>query len=627
MISEVHPNVAADGSSLEAHEWVEIHNLERHPVSLQGWTIEDAQAIARLPAFELQGNESVLVVGSAADVAVAAGKSIIILESRRIGTGLRNAGDRVALINPYGVRYDAVSWGDVRWPRASEPPNPRQSIIRNASGNQSISDRLTPWTLGEAISAEPDRHRHPLPDTSVRITRALIDPDDDGPETITIRNVSRQPLITVNWTLTVNNALITLRSVRIEPGAEYDIQEPDGVIGGGLSSKGGHLVLRDSRGNWLSTASWGNDETFHRLPSATAGEAMHFTPLARIHPRIPWFDFDRNNTTLISAWHEPRLLQGSTIALQSLRDRPGAKVQQESQEAQVWISEVYPNAGQGRNDHSYEWFELTNSSDLPVPLDGWSIADNTSSDLLTGVIVPPNSSIAIGASDLAGPGIVVAITDGRIGNGLANSGDQLRLIDPAGELVSAFSWGDDRSYDAIDAPDEDESVQRASPNDAPMLARPTPGMPIPPPPAAQAVNASDARQPPTDRLNVPDSMQPAQSEPSHDLVAPEGEPRLRITEILPAPLPGQPEWVEIHNPTDQSINLTGWSIGDQNRRTELQGEINAGAYLVVSTQSLEMEADTIIVERIGNGLNNDADRVSVFAPDGRTRSRSQLRTR
>ena len=160
-----------------------------------------------------------------------------------------------------------------------------------------------------------------------------------------------------------------------------------------------------------------------------------------------------------------------------------------------------------------------------------------------------------------------------------------------------------------------------------MLARPTPGIPIPPPPAAQAVNASDAQQPPTDQLNVPDSRQPAQSEPSHDLVAPEGEPRLRITEILPAPLPGPTEWVEIHNPTDQSINLTGWSIGDQNRRTELQGEINAGAYLVVSTQSLEIEADTIIVERIGNGLNNDADRVSVFAPDGRTRSRSQLRTR
>lgn len=617
MISEVHPNVAADGSSLESHEWIEIHNLEQHPVNLEGWTIEDAQAIAPLPAFELQAGESVLVVGSSADISVPAGRSIIILVSRRIGTGLRNAGDRVALINPYGVRYDAVSWGDVRWPRATEPPNPRQSIIRNASGNQSISDRLTPWTLGEAISAEPLRHRHPPPDTSVRITAALIDPDDDEPETITIRNLSRQPLITVNWTLTVNNSLIRLRSVRIEPGDEYDISEPDRVIGSGLSRQGGHLVLRDSKGNWLSTASWGNDETFHRLPPAVAGEELHFNPLARIHPRIPWFDLGRHHTTLVSSWHEATSLRGSTVAVRDYRVQSHSMVRQESQEATIWISEVRPNAGQGRNDHSYEWLELTNSSDLPVPLDGWSIADNTSSDLLDGVIVPPNSSIAIGASDLAGPEIVVAITDGRIGNGLANSGDQLRLIDPAGEVVSAISWGDDRSHNAITAPDEEESVQRASPDDPPFVGRPSPGLLIPSPSAPPAASDPDEPPPPIQRVSGEESMQAAQSEPSPKSVAPEAEPGLRITEILSAPLPGQPEWVEIHNPTDQSIDLTGWSIGDKNRRTELGGEIGAGAYLVVTTQSLDSETDSIIVERIGNGLNNDADNVTLFAPDGR----------
>ena len=617
MISEVHPNVAVNGSSLESNEWVEIHNLEQYAVNLEGWTLEDAQAIARLPAFHLQGGESVLVVGSAADVAVAAGASIIILESRQIGTGLRNAGDRVALINPYGVRYDAVSWGDVRRPRATEPPNPRQSIVRNASGNQAISDRLTPWTLGEAISADPGRHRHPLPDTSVRIIRALIDPEDDEQETITIRNVSRQPLLTVNWSLTVNNSLITLRSVRIEPGDEYDISEPDGVIGGGLSSKGGHLVLRDSNGNWLSTASWGNDETFHQLPPATAGTTLHFSPFARIHPRVPWFDFERHNTGMVRATREPHSLQGSAVASQFLRARPDSRIQQDSQEAAVWISEVHPNAGQGRNDHSYEWFELTNSSDRPMTLDGWSVADNTSADVLDGVVLPPNTSISIAASALAGPEVVVAIADGRIGNGLANSGDQLRLLDPAGEVVSAISWGDDRSYDAITAPDEEESVQRASGDDPPFLSRPSPGMLTPSPPTAATASVLEAQSPTPGRISSPDPVLPAQSESSTDGLASEAEPRLRITEILPAPLPGQAEWVEIHNPTAQAINLTGWSVGDRSRRTELEGGIPPGGYLVVATQSLSVEADIIVVERIGNGLNNNADTISVFAPEGR----------
>ncbi|MDE2895165.1 MAG: hypothetical protein OXN87_07205 [Chloroflexota bacterium] len=36
VISEVHPNVAADGSSWDSYEWIEIHNLERHPANLDG---------------------------------------------------------------------------------------------------------------------------------------------------------------------------------------------------------------------------------------------------------------------------------------------------------------------------------------------------------------------------------------------------------------------------------------------------------------------------------------------------------------------------------------------------------------------------------------------------------------
>ena len=153
VISEVHPSVLPTDSSTDSNEWVEIHNLERHPVSLEGWTIEDSQAIARLPDFEIEPGGAVLVVGSSADIAVPAGRSLVILESANIGTGLRDAGDRVALVNPLGVRHDAVSWGSVRTPRAIDPPNPRQSIIRTPTGGQTLSDE-TPSAEWEAIRAE-----------------------------------------------------------------------------------------------------------------------------------------------------------------------------------------------------------------------------------------------------------------------------------------------------------------------------------------------------------------------------------------------------------------------------------------------------------------------------------------
>ena len=617
VISEVHPSVNNDGSSWESHEWIEIHNLERHPVNLDGWIIEDAQSIAPLPDIELPAGGAVLIAGSAADIEVPAGKTLIILDRPRIGTGLRNAGDRVALINPYGVRYDAVSWGDVRWPRASEPPNPRQSIVRTSTGGQSLSDRLTPWTVGEAISAEPDRHRHSRPDTSVRLVNALVDPGEGDSETLTIRNSSDRPLFTVNWTLTVNNSLITLPSVRIEPGESYDIHEADGTLGAGMSRDGGHLVLRDSRGNWLATASWGDDHTFHRIPPPDPGQELRFNPFARVHPRVPWFDFDRDDRLMVNRGRETRSLLASSTSSRALRELHHASPEQDTDRAPIWVSEVYPNAGQGRSDAAYEWFELTISSDSPLRLDGWSIADNPSADSLDGVTIPPGASVVIAATAQAGSGVATTIEDGRIGNGLANSGDQLRLINPAGEVVSAFSWGDDRSFDAVKALQPDESLHRESPSDIPFLARPSPGMlTLSPTPTPTPTNDETRSVPPgQDSLN--DSTQPAQAEPAIAPVVAEALLVLIITEILPAPLPGQPEWVEIHNPNEESVNLSGWTIGDPQRRTALSGTVTAGSYVVVTTQPLESDVDTIVVGRIGNGLNNDADIVAIFTPNGR----------
>ena len=614
IITEVHPNVLADGSPTESHEWVEIHNLEAAPVNLKDWILEDAQAIARLPDFELQPGATVLVVGSSSDIVVPAGESLIILESAEIGTGLRNAGDRVALINPYGVRHDAVSWGDVRSPRFSEPPNPRQSLIRTVTGGQSLTDDLTPWTVGEAISAEPERHRHPRPNTALRFTAALVDPLNDEPESVTLMNISDEPVLTVNWSLTVGNSLIKLRSVRIEPGESYTVTASSRRLGSGLNAKGGHLVLRDPKGNWLATASWGADETFHRLRSPSPGKELHFNPLARIHPRVPPYEFAKfERSILVHAHPDEPVLLSADIATRTVRERQATSMIQQSIDPAVWISEVYPTAGQGRADHQFEWFELTNSTDQEVSLDGWMIADNTSSDSLDGVILAPGASMAIAASPEAGQEMIVAITDGRIGNGLANAGDQLRLINPEGEVVSAISWGTDRDYTSVKSPGSDESIHRSTPDASPRVGSPSPG---------RLTSRLDNGLSQQTTVATTQEPQDAAVEPSSQLVE-QAEPlmatpraSLRITEILPAPLPGQPEWVEIHNPSDQTIDLTGWAIGDAEARTPLSGLMPPQSRLVITTQELDVNGPTLLVNRIGNGLNNDHDTIYIYDPEG-----------
>lgn len=625
----MHPNAVAGGSPAEAHEWVEILNLGPVRVSLDGWIIEDAQAIARLPGHVIDPGGIVLITGNSAEMRVPPGGTLIVLDTSAIGSGLRNSGDRVALVDPRGIRYDAVSWGDVRTPYYMDPPNPRQSIIRTTYGRQRVADRLTPWTVGEALSANPTRHRHARPDTRMQIVSALIDPLDGQPETITIRNTSSEPVLTINWTLTVGASLVRLQSVRIRPGESYTISGLEGRIGSGLARSGGHLVLRDQHGNWLATASWGADRTFHRLPSPNAGEELRFDPLARTHPKPSWEDQPsdaiRTHLNDVGSFSNgggdsgSYRLQAEAIAYGQERERPASQVAQDAEEPVVWISEVRPNAGQGRNDAQHEWFELTNAGHRPIDLTGWTIADNTSSDPLDGLVIQPAESVVIGVAtatpEIGGESLVPLIADGRIGNGLANSGDQLRLINPAGLVVSAISWGDDRTYDAVAATDADQSVHRESPTAAAIVAAPDPGeIAVNVRPNQETQADDDAIVDPAVTESAPPTEAAEDQSPAEIVGAAQV---VRISELLPAPLSGQPEWVELFNPGDAPIELDGWSIGDLSRRTELSGVISARGLLVVSASPLDSEARTLVVDRIGNGLNNDADTIALFDANNR----------
>ncbi|MFZ2153452.1 MAG: lamin tail domain-containing protein [Microgenomates group bacterium] len=76
-------------------------------------------------------------------------------------------------------------------------------------------------------------------------------------------------------------------------------------------------------------------------------------------------------------------------------------------------------------------------------------------------------------------------------------------------------------------------------------------------------------------------------------------PIIKITNFSSNSLP---EWIEIHNETDNLIDLTGWKIGDSNPTPEydisLSGCLSENSYLTVYQQSAL--------------LNNDGDTISLF---------------
>lgn len=82
-----------------------------------------------------------------------------------------------------------------------------------------------------------------------------------------------------------------------------------------------------------------------------------------------------------------------------------------------------------------------------------------------------------------------------------------------------------------------------------------------------------------------------------------------ISEIYPAPYAGEPEWVELFNPTEVGIDISRWKLYDQLKTPSLiytlesNTQLGAKSYLVLNLSS--------------NKLNNDSDGVVLYDDVGR----------
>ena len=118
----------------------------------------------------------------------------------------------------------------------------------------------------------------------------------------------------------------------------------------------------------------------------------------------------------------------------------------------ILISEVEADPTQGGTDTAFEWFELVNVSGSSQTLTGWTITDNGGTDTIPTVTLTSGQHIIVAANSanfLANhpgfAGTVIQITDGSIGNGLANGGDVLTLNDNTATAIDCVSWGTNTS--------------------------------------------------------------------------------------------------------------------------------------------------------------------------------------
>lgn len=112
------------------------------------------------------------------------------------------------------------------------------------------------------------------------------------------------------------------------------------------------------------------------------------------------------------------------------------------------ISEVlYDPLGTEPNE---EWIEIFNNTSSPMELTDWTISDNNSTDVISPTVtIPVGGCVVVAASedfytnypDFTGD--IVFIADGKIGNGLGNTGDRLTLKDGEGTVIDQMSYGTD----------------------------------------------------------------------------------------------------------------------------------------------------------------------------------------
>ena len=263
----------------------------------------------------------------------------------------------------------------------------------------------------------------------------------------------------------------------------------------------------------------------------------------------------------------------------------------------ILITEVMPNTGHGARDSDFESAELHNLPGYPISLLDWTIRDNTATETLPDVPIPPGGYALVVSTTAAlaepplryGPpaGAVVVIIDGRIGNGLANTSDRILLRDTEGNAINGVSCGVNRALASFPATDATQTLTHMAGGSYR--------------PAALSPGRDD-----------PTAVQTA-------LIP------LRITKICANAGAGTNdarfEWLELHNPTNRPADLSCWQLAD-NAASDVPpaGAIHAGGYAVIAaSQAAALDiAGVILVSdgRLGNGLANTGDTVTLIDPAG-----------
>ena len=517
-------------------EFIELYNAGSEAVDISGWRLGDSSALKN---FFLFPDNTVMEPGSYV-VLFGGGKPTgftvpVFIDDGTIGSrGLTNSGEDVHLIDTTGDTVSVVS--HTPWPK-------KQSLIRHPPDSDEWVPHKTASTI-KALFSPGTTHIIPKPDYLLFISEVLADPptgeagdangdgkrETYGDEFIELYNAGSEPISLAGWRLGDSTALknhfqfpddaviapgsyVILFGDSTATGFSVPVYIDDGRIGNGLTNKGEVIRLTDNIGHEIDSVShspWPTKQSLVRNPL----DGGPFVP----HKTVSTIKalFSPGTTHIIPKPDYPLFIS------EVLADPPGDA-----------------NHDGRRDGYEDEFIELYNAGPVPISLAGWKLGDSTALknhfQFPADAVIEPGSYIVLfGGGNPSGFTIPVYIDDGKIGNGLTNSGEEIRLMDKIGheiDVISHSTWPDDQSI-VRQPPDGGALVphQTASPTEAPF----SPGhAPTTWPLMTYPLFISEVlADPPGD----------ANRDGRHD--------------------PDEDEFIELYNAGPVPISLGGWRLGD-----------------------------------------------------------------
>ncbi len=637
VVNEVQYDPPPSGRELQ-YEWVELYNAGGETVELAGWSLADNRTEDAIPAAVLGPGGFLVIAGGAGFLELYPDYTgrLVIVEGG-IGNGLGNDGDQVRLLDARGSLVDAMSYGDDV--AILDPSAPSvaaaHSLERVPVGIDTDTagdwlDQPEPSPGRPCTDARPTSVGSSTPPNTPSVSELVlneympapreVDWDGDGiadskDEWVELFNPDGVNLVLCGWQLDDEagggskphsfdeNAVVPARGYLVvfrresgitlnNTGDSLRLLGPNGEVVDATEYKSAHPDVSFSR-SVDGVGAW--TDTLEPSPGRSNGESPGPT---RPGPTV---------TAPPGGSATPTIRPGGSPTATGAPPPPAGPVF-----LPILITEVMFDPVEPGTDAAYEWVEVFNRSDQPVQLTDWEIGDAASWDLMPDVFVAARSFLVIAATekganriDLMGTASV-AVLDGRIGNGLANGGDVVRIRGPTGELVDAVSFGS-------------------------SLAAFDPSVPVGPP------GTSIERLPADIDTDTADDwwIQPAPS-PGIQGELHRDPPRVVINEVLPSPsrvdwggdgsADHTDEWVELHNSTPYTVSLAGWRLAkvapvewwyEFTSGTSIEGEDYYVVHAAQSGLSLPNSGGTIALIR-DDGV--EADRFTWTASPGYDRS-------